>query len=203
MLKKILLNNLLNTNNITIRRSLNYIKLANFSRKIQNQDKHLEKQESGKNQQQQQSKSLKAKSLHNYIDIEQIKDLSDPNLSISKKPAGTKDIAKNDFEENLKDKNINIIKEEVVVSIKPYFPNAVSEKEKSYTHIDSSKTEGGKKGKRDSGVKDSNSLEILKNKRVDKKKIAAARKASLFMQNIKRELPEDLYVYKINFLFLF
>jgi len=36
-------------------------------------------------------------------------------------------------------------------------------------------------------------LEILKNKRVDKKKIAAARKASLFMQNIKRELPEDLY----------
>lgn len=194
MLKKILLNNLLNTNNTTIRRSLNYIKLANFSRKIQNQDKqNLEKLETAKTQQhKQQSKSLKAKSLNNYIDIEQIKDLSDPNPALGRKPARTKDIAKNDLEENLKDKNINIIKEEVVVSIKPYFPNAVSEKEKSHTHIDSSKTDGGKKGKRDSGVKDSNSLEILKNKRVDKKKIAAARKASLFMQNIKRELPEDL-----------
>jgi hypothetical protein len=188
MLKKTLLNNLFN--NTAIRRSLNHFKFANFSRKTQNQEKNSDKVEVIKTQQQ--TKSLKPKSLNNYIDIEQIKDLSDPNLRISRKPAKTKDIAKNDLEENLKDKNINVIKEEVFVRIKPYFPNAVSEKEKSHTHIDSSKTDGGKKGKRDSGVKDSNSLEILKNKRVDKKKIAAARKASLFMQNIKRELPEDL-----------
>lgn len=189
MLKKVLLKNLLN--NTALRGSLNFIKIANFSRKVTNQDKNLDKVESIVTKQQ--TKSLKPKSSHkNYIDIEQIKDLSDQNLNVNKTPAKTKDITKNDLEENLKDKNINIIKEEVLVNIKPYFPNAVSEKEKSHTHIDSSKTGTGKKPKKDTGVKDSNSLEILKNKRVDKKKIAAARKASLFMQTVKRELPEDL-----------
>lgn len=190
MLKKVLLNNFVN-NNTALRSSLNFIKIANFSRKITNQDKNFDKVEVVKTQQQ--TKSLKPKSsAKNYIDIEQIKDLSDPTLNVSRNPAKTKEVAKNDLEENLKDKNINIIKEQVTVKIKPYFPNAVSEREKSHTHIDSSKTTTGKKGKKDSGVKDSNSLEILKNKRVDKKKIAAARKASLFMQNVKRELPDEL-----------
>ncbi len=96
------------------------------------------------------------------------------------------------IEENPMNKNINLINEEVTVTIKPYFPNAVSEKEKSSTHIDSSKMNEGKKIKKTNEQSGMNSLEILKNKRIDKKKIAATRKASLFMQNIKRELPEDL-----------
>jgi hypothetical protein len=189
MLKKIFLKNFLNNN--AIRTKLNLIKIANYSRKVPIQDKVLDKVEVIKTQPK--TKSLKPKNSNDYIDIQAIKDLSDPNINFDRKPVKTKDIAKNDLEENLKDKNINIIKEEIIVKIKPYFPNAVSEKEKSHTHIDSSKTYNGKKAKKDTGIKDSNSLEILKNKRVDKKKIAAARKASLFMQNIKRELPEDLY----------
>lgn len=103
----------------------------------------------------------------------------------------TKAAKKESSIDHLPNKNINIIKEDVSVTIKPYFPNAVSEKEKSFTHIDSSKMSEGRKVKKEdqAGI---NSLEILKNKRIDKKKIAASRKASLFMQNIKRELPEDL-----------
>jgi hypothetical protein len=197
MLKKILHNNYLKNVFTIKRRSLNLIQSFNFSRKTTtNQHTNYDEVEvvKTKQQQQQHTKSLKPKTVKNYIDVEQIQVLSDPiSTSVRGKAAAkTKVVAKNEFEEHLKDKNINIIKEEVVVKIKPYFPNAVSEKEKSHTHIDSSKTDTGKKAKKDSGVKDTNSLEILKNKRVDKKKIAAVRKASLFMQNIKRELPEEL-----------
>lgn len=195
MLKKLFLNNNI-INTTAFKKSLNFIKLSNFSRKVTNQDKRLEKVDSNNIENtntQQKSKSLKSKhGLKNYIDIEAIKDLSDVNINTNKKPARTKDLVKNELEESLKNKNINIMKEEVVVKIQPYFPNAVSEKEKSHTHIDTGKIETGKKSKKESAVKDSSSLEILKNKRVDKKKIAAARKASLFMQNIKRELPDEL-----------
>jgi hypothetical protein len=198
MLKKIFLyNNLINTT--AFKKTLNFSKLANFSRKITDKDRRLEKvdeKNTDNNLTQNKTKSLKSKNnLKNYIDIDAIKDLPDLKVNSNIKPASTKDIIKNEFEESLKDKNINIIKEEVKVKIQPYFPNAVSEKEKSYTHIDTGKIDSGKRSKKESSIKDSSSLEILKNKRVDKKKIAAARKASLFMQNIKRELPEELYFF--------
>ena len=114
------------------------------------------------------------------------------SFSIKNQKNQKKENKDKEIQGNLMNKNINILKEEVIVSIKPYFPNAVSEKEKSSTHIDSSKMEEGKKIKKDKEQSGINSLEVLKNKRIDKKKIAATRKASLFMQNIKRELPEDL-----------
>jgi len=178
-------------------KNFNFIKIANFSRKLtSNQDKKLEKIENiNKNNSKNDLKLSKSEfsSLNNYIDLDKIKDLNDKNLNRNKKPSKTKEVAKNDLEEHLKDKNINIIKEEVVVKIKPYFPNAVDEKEKSHLHIDSEKIqEVIMSTKKDTRVKDLNSIQTLKNKRMDKKKIAAAKKASLFMQSMKREIPEEL-----------
>lgn len=193
MLKKLFFKN--HINSFSIGRSINFFKCANFSRKISNPDKkiaNLDKSIINSLKRNEKCNVLNTKS--NYVDIERIQSLNDPQLfEINKKrnAAKTKEVSKDTIEDALGDKNINIIKEDVFVDIKPYFPKAVSEKEKSHSHIDSSKLDTGTKSKKSSSL-GANSLEILKNKRIDKRKIAASRKAALFMQTIKRELPEDL-----------
>jgi hypothetical protein len=176
------INNTNNTNNIkNLNKQLNFFQSFSFARKNSN---------------------ITATSLtsntDNYTENNQdlntnaLMEKKEKSFSIKNQKNQKKENKDKEIQGNLMNKNINILKEEVIVSIKPYFPNAVSEKEKSSTHIDSSKMEEGKKIKKDKEQSGINSLEVLKNKRIDKKKIAATRKASLFMQNIKRELPEDL-----------
>ena len=191
MLKKLFLNTSIQLKNV-----FNSFKFANFSRKISKPEKNFDKPNFQSEENLVKSidnkKSLKPKNIKsNYIDIDNINQYS--NVKITQEQTKSKEVAKkHEMEDTLKDKNINIIKEEVIIKINPYFPNAVSEKEKSYTNIDTGKLDETKKSKKETNIKDANSIEILKNKRVYKKKIAAGRKASLFMQNIKRELPDEL-----------
>jgi hypothetical protein len=88
-------------------------------------------------------------------------------------------------------RKIEIIQEEYPIQIRPYFHEAVSEKEKSYTSINVSQLMEEQGGKKKELTEEEIKIQNRKQKILKAKKMKGKKK-DVILENIKRELPKEL-----------